>query len=106
MSCEWPPCLASADVQPGEEDFLRSSYSKFLDIHVCLIYHARLSQNWGRGLPRDGKEGVCNKAALTDFGLVWMFMDIIFWMDYLEGFWIGFVQFGLDFICESLKGSA
>ena len=24
-------------------------------------------------------------------------------MDYLEGFWIGFVEFGLDFIWESLS---
>ena len=33
-------------------------------------------------------------------------MDSIFYMDYLEEFWIGFVEFGLDFIGESLKGFA
>ena len=75
MSWEWPPCLASADVYPGKEDFLRSSYSKFLDIlclpHLSCMTFAKLGERFAQR----GMEGVCNKVVLTDFGLVWI-MDV------------------------------
>ena len=90
-------------------------FKKILDI-LCVPQFSctTLAKNWGRGLPRAGKEGVtvCNMAALTDFGLVWIldFLETIIWMYCLdrknfnlERFWIGFEEFGLYFICEIIN---
>ena len=52
MSCEWPPCLSTADVKPGDEDFLRSSYSKYLDIlclpHLSCTTFAKLGERFAQ----------------------------------------------------------
>ena len=53
---------------------------------VCLIYHAGLLQNWRRGLPKAGKEGVGNKAVLTDFDLVWILADYGYYI--LDGLFV------------------
>ena len=40
---------------------------------LCASFFTHdFQKNWGRGLPRAGKDGLCNKAFLTDFGLVWI----------------------------------
>ena len=51
-------------------------------------------------MPRAGKEGVCNKAVLTNFGLVWLSLDVYGYyildglfggiLDWICGIWIGF----------------